>query len=117
MLKIRPEQYEVLAKAQLERFLADAERHVRQYWPAVAAELGDAGVRAMVEQASRRCDELGIDDEFDVLRYLNLTCALGPDFLATQPWAAPLLGDRERAPRDRMDEATRRALGATERNA
>lgn len=116
MLLIRPEQLKVLQEAQLRRFEAEAAEHVRSCWSEQVAEedQDEEEVHATVAHALERADAHGIEDEFDVLRYINLMYSLGPDFDVALDWAAAILANVERPARDRMDELTEYALALEE---
>ena len=112
MLKIRAEQLQILQEEQARRFEREAVAHVRSSWPEQVAAQGEDGVHAMVARAVERAGAHGFDEEFDILRYLNLVCALGEDFDERLDWAAAILADRDHPARGRMDALTERAIAA-----
>ena len=110
MLKIRPEQMETLAEVQLRRLERDAIAHVQEFWSEQAKAQGEDGVRSMVQRALQRSDVYGIEEESDVLRFINLMYALGDDFDTEQPWAAKILADEGAPGTERMDALCDRAV-------
>ena len=97
MLRIRPEQYEVLAAAQRTRFIDECAAFVREYWAEEYAAQGLDAVKQTAEQAIERAQEHGIEQEAGVLRFLNVMYALGIDFDrgADFPWAVTILENRD----------------------
>src|SRR4051812_12990073 len=105
MLKIRAEQETALRQTALAAFEERAVAEAREHWPAAARREGDAGLAKLVREGTSRAAALGFTTEKQVLRYLNLTLALGPGFAedARYPWAAPILGDGRRDPNGKLD--------------
>ena len=110
MLRIRPEQLKVLEEVQLDRFKAEAADHIRNFWPHVAQAQGEVDVAKTVATAVERTRTYRIDDEYDVLRYINLMYSLGHDFDTEIKWAEDILNEPDRSGRNRVDELMEHAL-------
>lgn len=110
MLKIRQEQMDVLASVQLRRFEQEAIAHIHEFWSDQAKGQGDEGVRALVDHAMQRTDAYSIEEEVDVLRYINLMYSLGAEFDIDLPWAAEILASEDRSGTLRVDELCDRAV-------
>jgi hypothetical protein len=80
MLHIRREQSEVLARAVAGRFTERAVDHVRRCWPRESASLGEDGLRNRVDKGIERAAIYGVRAERDVIRFIDLTFLLAPDF-------------------------------------
>ncbi|MFT6108843.1 MAG: hypothetical protein ACJA2W_001756 [Planctomycetota bacterium] len=110
MLRIRQEQLKVLEEVQLDRFKADAANHIGKFWSRAAEEQGEVEVAKTVATAVERTRTYRIDDEYDVLRYINLMYSLGHDFDRELKWAGDILNAPDRSGRNRMDELMEHAL-------
>jgi hypothetical protein len=80
MLTIRKEQYAVLEKAELEKFVDQACGHVRQFFPDPFRALGETKVRELIHFGSQRSALYGIAAKADVLKYIDLMILFGQDF-------------------------------------
>ncbi|MEK7404893.1 MAG: hypothetical protein AAB225_07270 [Acidobacteriota bacterium] len=116
MLVIRPQQMEALRRAMERQFENRALAHLRLYLPDECEALGETGVRATIRYAMHQARQYGFEEEYDILRYLNLMYALGFEFDADRryTWAREILGLRHMQPRARMDLLTQRALKSLE---
>ena len=105
MLLIRDDQMRVLARHAQERFAVRAVAHLKRVLPEECAAMGEPAVRNSVDMAIRKAESYGIEEELDVLRYLNLMYALGFDF-DTDPetaWAAEVLQDKDLDPGSKVE--------------
>jgi hypothetical protein len=105
MLTIRAAQMEALARERAEECKARLRKMAARCWPEVCARLGDAGLRACVDDAFAACIARGIEREDDLARYLNIALALGPSFEADPryPWARRILDDTSMRPAARIE--------------
>lgn len=80
MLRLRREQARVLHRAYLEGFLRRAVATVSRHWPQLRIELDEGELRARVRRGIRRAEARGLVTEGQILRWINVECALGEDF-------------------------------------
>ncbi|MCP3143248.1 hypothetical protein [Pyxidicoccus xibeiensis] len=111
MLTIRHEQLALLQQPLLERFVEDAATRLRRCWPRSTARLGDDVLKARIRRSIQTARGHGFEDQRNVLRYLNLSFALGEDFTTsgTYPWVSPLVRQQGLSPTERMDRLVARA--------
>jgi hypothetical protein len=81
---------------------------VRTALPDRYARLGEAAVLASVDQALRKAEEYDLQQDCDIIRYLNLMYRLGFDFDA-DPQSRDVLQARGLSASDRLDRLTERA--------
>lgn len=86
MIRFSQRQMTVLDAASLEAFVTRAVAHLRGRC-ARAAELGEAALRAAIRDGVDRAETYGVDDEADVLRFLELEFRHGPRFDERCAWA------------------------------
>lgn len=93
-LVIREEQKAALEEAQRRLYEEKLAAHLRRFFPAECARLGDAGLREAIRRGVRRASRHGIVSERDVCKFVSLTLFFGRDFDADPrlPWAAAILG-------------------------
>jgi hypothetical protein len=95
MLSIRKEQMAVLAQYMLDKFAEAMVEHIRQSFPALYDERGEAGVREMIQYGIRRAQTYGIDVHQDICRFIDLMAVFGREFDKDPnlPWASRILND------------------------
>lgn len=95
MLKIRQEQMDEFEAIQLDRFVAEALAYLRSVWTEEIEELGEEESDLFIRESISRATEWGIDRERQVLRLLNVSMAMGPEFPDSEEdaWAIDLLED------------------------
>jgi hypothetical protein len=93
MLTIRKEQYAVLQKVELEKFVGEACGHLRQFFPDQFGALGETKVRELIHFAAQRSVRYGIAAKADVLKYIDLMILFGQDFDTDEhlKWANQIL--------------------------
>ncbi len=106
MLIIRRAQQDALEQDVQERFASDLATVFRDFYPEDAAALGEAGVRARIQQARKKAESHQIVSEAGILRYLCLVQTLGADF-DQEPWAQAILSDAGRSEPDKLDDLYR----------
>jgi len=106
MLRIRQQQYDVFSRVALEGFLDRAADFVEENWEDEFQEAGREQVREAVAAMLERCRAFGIEAEGHVLRFINISYALGIGFegSAEYPWALAVLEDGDRDAEDRIEE-------------
>ena len=79
--------------------------HLNEMFPERCAALGPDQVRAEVELGMQRGWKYGLDNEYDLVRYIDHMYVLGADFdtYLRYPWAASILTDPGLASRSKMD--------------
>jgi hypothetical protein len=104
-LIIRNEQTQSLDDAGRSDFITRVIAHLNELFPERCAVLGPAEVRATVELGMQRGWKYGLDNEYDLVRYIDHMYVLGPDFDTDPryPWAASILSDPGLASRSKMD--------------
>lgn len=105
MLTIRDEQMKALAAAAHDQFEVVAVRHLETSVPDFCAHLGPVALAAFVHSAVKRGLSHGLEEDYDLLRFVNLTYLLDPGFDENPdlPWAKAYLADREIDPSARLD--------------
>jgi hypothetical protein len=113
MLVLRREQQRVFERAAEQRFGAHLRAGITRDWPRLAEALGPEGLRAQVDRAVADARGHGFTEERHLMKYVNVTCALGLDFAVSgrYPWAARILAE-PLSPTDRMA----RLVAATSRH-
>lgn len=111
MLKIRAEQLAVFDALANDAFERKAMELLREHWPEESGLLGEQKLRERITAGRQRVGEYGITADRDVLRFLNVTFALGPEFDRDPryPWAAVYLNEPTFPPSRKMDRLTDRA--------
>ena len=102
MLTIRDAQIEVLRDALERDFLRRAESELQRLLPEQCALVGDE-LSDLVRHAYDRASGYDLTRDYDILRFINLTFALGPGFDVDLPWAAELFGRTDLDPKTRID--------------
>ncbi|MBL8236424.1 MAG: hypothetical protein JNM66_03340 [Bryobacterales bacterium] len=104
MLKIRPDQIAVLAGPSQHTFEDSVAALVRRYWAEQWLRDGEGPGMERVRAAIAKARAAGFQAASDIIRFVNLTYALGPAFDTDPryPWAA-LLHDRSQLPAARLD--------------
>ncbi len=114
-MRLRKEQLEAFERYMREGFVRRVMAHLRRFFPAQCAELGDQGLREMVHYGIERAGSYGIEAEGDISRYIDLMFEFGRDFDSDLRWAAEILNDESiESPSERMDRLCERALRAEE---
>jgi hypothetical protein len=106
MLTIRKEQEEALGRDRLRRFVIQMEQHLRQFFPARCAELGDEAVREWIHHGIERAAVYGVVAERDVCKYIDVMFTCGREFDEDPklPWAREILTAQPTYPRVKMDQ-------------
>ena len=97
MLRLTPEQSDLIDQLVLRRHAATIETVLAAAWPAMTERLKERWP-AFVEAALRQGRQHGIADPQDLARYASLWCIWGPGFDAKpgHGWAAEILADARR---------------------
>jgi hypothetical protein len=114
VLKIRKSQWDRLSHQYHEQFVAEAARHLRTRFPENLASVDDAALDGRVRQGILSARHYRINEEDDVLQFLEYLVSFGPDF-ADQPWAAEVLNDRSASGPVKMRRLGDRELDALRR--
>ena len=92
-MQIRDEQVHALAQAQLSRFGARMLVHIKEFFPAAFASLGEEKSLLLVHHGVELGKHYGITNERDVCKLIDLMLTLGADMDRKFPWIAATLGD------------------------
>ena len=109
MLKLRKEHLDAFEAQVVNLFIARVIAHLKSVWPAECGELG-AAVSDTVKTAIQRAASLGLSNEFDMIRFVDLAFILARDF-ETNPlssWTRPILADRTLARSVKVDRLYQR---------
>src|SRR3954454_24480566 len=89
MWTIRSEQFDVFEQAALSHFEDDMVRHLREFAPAHAKGVGDAGLRRVIRVGIERAKSYGYSLRGPVRFYIELMIQFGSDFDTDPllPWA------------------------------
>ena len=91
MLTIRNEQIEIIASASFESWLLD---HVRRFFAAQCAELGDEGTLTFIRDMVQRARGYGLKNGPEISGYIDLGFTFGRDF-ESYAWASPLVTEAD----------------------
>jgi hypothetical protein len=108
LLRLRHPQWRALQAVARERFVERTLAIVETCWPATFRSRGQEAMRLLVERALLSARGFGVTDRPGVLRWINLTLALGEDFPA-RPWAARILERKDLRSATKMELLTERA--------
>jgi hypothetical protein len=110
MLKLRKEHLDAFEAQVFRLFTARVVAHVKAVWPAESGELGDDAVAGTVQGAIQRAAKLGLSNQLDVVRFVDLAFILATDFDANPlaAWTRPILTDRALAPSAKLDRLYQR---------
>ena len=111
MLVIRKKQQEAFTKAVTRGLECNLLTHATRQFPVRVHRMGEPAARALVRKAVAACGGFGIEDEYEISRYLDLMFLLGEDFDtdAALPWAAAALGDEALSAKEKIDRLCERA--------
>jgi len=109
MLEIRREQMAAFAGAMRRRFERRVAAHLHDLFPHMCKEMGDEAVRLSIRSGVQRAARYGVATEYDVVRSIELTYLLSPDFDVALPWAAAILNGRDTGSYTKTNELCRRA--------
>jgi hypothetical protein len=105
MLKIRDSQLRAFFLALGGPFTARAIAHVNKAFPERCRELGEEGVRASIDVCQERGWRYGLEDDDELMHYLEVMYTLGFDFDEDPryPWAREILCDAALGPETRAE--------------
>ena len=103
MLTMSEEQTAALDQASLARFVADAASHLRERFPALTGGQDENALHGRITEDIERAAGYGVEDEADVLRYLEFSARYGPRFDEELPWAQAELARPHRDGTRKMD--------------
>jgi hypothetical protein len=105
MLKIRPEQLEVLRRARIAEFA----RHLASIIRAQRPDLDRAQLAELAERSQRRARELGAFEPADIEAFTELFARYGLDLGDTPEtaWAAPILRDVHASGHEKVERLRR----------
>ncbi len=116
MLRLSPQQMDLLARVARERFVQRAGRYFATLWPAMVERLGDR-FGAFIDLAVQHAQKHGLAEGPCVARYVNLWFVWGPAF-EDKPgfeWARDILADPRRSEFTKPHQLVRRTLDELER--
>ena len=105
MLEIRNEQMDVLEKAVVEAYIAELVSHFRRSVPSRVSAMPDRALAEFCRRGVSRAREYGLDDRWDMCRFIGFQLLCGEAFELTAPgaWALETLRDEALNPTERMD--------------
>jgi len=109
-LVLRREQVAVLADYCRDAFKQRLLRHLREVFPDETEEMPDPLLWKQVQPAMEKAGKYDIQTEYDVVRFVDLTFLLGPDFDSSPeaPWAGEILRDQQLNGAQKTDALWRR---------
>jgi hypothetical protein len=112
VLTIRRAQLLALEEVTLRPFRERALLHVREQFPDLYEERGDAAIREIVDLAVRKGRAYGLEAESELLRLLNVMVLVSPrlDVDPATPWAREILADTELGSETRIERLVARAV-------
>lgn len=106
MWTIRQDQFAVFEQIALADFMATAVQHLRDDLPQFTQYLTDAQLQARVRSAMTRAAQYGIEDEPDVIAFLDVTFLLEDERFDANPaheWAREILNEPAATPTERAE--------------
>jgi len=110
MLKLRKEHLDAFEAQVVSLFTTRVIAHLKAVWPAECADLGAPAVSETAKTAIQRAASIGLSNEFDIVRFVDLAFILARDF-ETNPlasWTRPILADRTLPPIAKVDRLYQR---------
>ena len=113
MFRIRKEQMQAFEKAVEKNVECSLYGHINRIWPQRCRKMGEEMVRQWIRQTVQKAGKYGIQDEYDLSRYMDLTFMLGADFDTSgdTPWAGQVLADPDLSAGTKLDRLCRLAEG------
>src|SRR5438105_4702286 len=110
MLKLRQSHLDAFEAHVVNLFTARVAAHLKAVWPAECEELGEHALDEWARGTIRRAAALGLSSEYDVVRFVDLTFILTPDFDSNRllGWTRPILADRTLLPSAKLDRLYQR---------
>lgn len=110
MLIIRKQQQDAFDRAVARSIECALLTHATRQFVDPVRRMGEPAARALVRKALADAGRYGIEQEYEVSRYLDLMFLLGEDFASdpSLPWASVALAERVGA-REKMDRLWQRA--------
>jgi hypothetical protein len=102
MLIIREAQLRVLSEYARGDLQARMLAHLRRFFPARCAALGERETEDLIAHGVERARRYNLDTEAEICKYLNLMFSFGRDFDTEQDWAARVLTGRDRGAPDSL---------------
>jgi hypothetical protein len=105
MLRLRKEHLVAFEALAADLFISRVIAHAKTVWPVECQELGESALLELVRNGIQRAEAVGLSTELEVVRYVHLSFLLAKDF-ETNPlaaWTRPILADRTRSPREKLD--------------
>lgn len=95
-LELRKDQMDTMASRCQNDFEQRLLRHLRKAFASETRELSDPSLLERTRPSVQKAGEYGIEMEYDVVRFVDLTFLLGADFDSSPetPWAGEILQDK-----------------------
>jgi hypothetical protein len=95
-LELRKDQMDTMASRCQNDFEQRLLRHLRKTFPNETREMSDPSLLERTRSSVKKAGEYGIEMEYDVVRFVDLTFLLGADFDSSPetPWVGEILDDK-----------------------
>lgn len=105
MLQIQSETLQALTERRRVEFVERLVRHLRECFPERCLGIDDLGMGEFISAAIHKAEANGMVTEREVARFVDLMVAFHPNFDRdpAMPWVGPILADRQRPARARLD--------------
>jgi len=82
-----------------------AGEYFREYHPRESAQLGEDGLRELIDEGIAKAGSYGIHREGGVGRYVQFMVAIRRDFDTSDetPWTRPIVADRNLTPPEKLE--------------
>jgi hypothetical protein len=99
---------EAFSKPQTKRFADEMVAYFKQYYPKESAELGEDGLRELIDEGVEKAKSYDTYREVDVARYIQFMVAIRRDFDTSDqtPWAGPILTNDTLLAPDKLEQVT-----------
>lgn len=104
-IQLRKDQLKIMADHYQEDFWNRLLQHLRKVFPNDTQEMSGQLLLERARPTVNRAGEYGIEMEYDVVRFVDLTFLLGGDFDSSPetPWAGEILHDKTLTGTQKMD--------------
>jgi hypothetical protein len=108
--KITDAHLQAFAQQQNQRFADEMIAYFRQHYPRQSAELGEDGLRKLIDEGVEKAKTYYIYREVDAARYLQFMVAIRRDFddCRALPWAHEILTSERLLAPDKLEQIARR---------
>lgn len=108
--KITDAHLQAFSQQQKKRFADEMIAYFRQHYPQQSAEIGEDGLRKLIDQGVEKAKTYYVYREVDAARYIQFMVAIRRDFddCRELPWAHEILSSERLLAPDKLEQIARR---------